>query len=459
MSTPFTLSIEKNKMEAYLTIQEGSNGEVTAQSALDYLHNAGVVAEVDSKIVEEAIAQRRWGEKFKVAKGRESVPGKDGYVEYFFRTDKERKPRQKENGSVDFHDLMLVENVIAGQKLAKVVPPTEGEPGQNILGETIPAIKGKLARIVPGRNTTFTDENKTLLQSTVNGYIKLRRDGSVEVDTVFTVEKHVDYSTGDINVNGDVIIRGDVKAGFKVKASGNIEVRGVVEDAELLAGGNVIVRGGVVGQGKGFIKARGDISLNFIHNQKISSVKNIKIEQESVQANLTAGGSIIMSGSKGYLIGGIAQATKSAEINVIGNEQYANTVLIVGNTEKLETQIMESDKELMQNDDNLKKVKTKISELMELKMKMPWTQELEQTYRSLERLLVQLPQRSRELLKQKEELQKQIQQIAGQAFIKVNKRVFPGVSFKIAGCPRKFESEWGPSIFRVVDNELVGLPL
>ena len=459
MSAPFKLSLEKNKMEAFLIIQESTNGEVSVQKALDYIRNAGVEVDEDFGIVQQAITEKRWGEKIRVAVGQEPIPGKDGYIEYFFKTDRVIKPKQKENGSVDFHDLMLVENVTVGQKLAKAIPPTEGKPGQNVLGEIIQANKGKPARVIPGKNTTFTDETKTLLQSTVNGHVKLLRDGSVEVSTVFTVEENVDYNTGDINVNGDIIIKGDLKAGFRVKATGNIEVRGVVEDAEILAGGKVVVRGGVVGQGKGYIRARGDVFLNFIHNQKVSTISNIKIDQESVQANLSAGGSIIMIGGKSCLIGGMAQATKSAEINIIGNEQYANTVLIVGNTEKLETQILEKDKELVQNDDNLKKVKTKISELMELKMKVPWTPELEQVYRTLEQLLVQLPLRTRELIQQKEELQKQIQLIASQAYIKVNKRVYPGVSFKIAGCPRKFESEWGPSIFRVVDNELVGLPL
>jgi hypothetical protein len=449
-------------MEAFLTIptpEENPDGDISFQSVMDYLGNTGVVFGVDEDSVRQIIEQKQWDRKVKVATGQPPVPGNDGFVEYHCRPNQEIRPKERDNGSVDFHDLGLVENVTSGQKLAALISPTDGAPGQNVMGKPIPAVKGKSARLLSGKNTAFTDESKTVLVSTANGYVRLSTDGSLQVNTVFTVDKHVDYNTGDIKVNGSVVVKGDVKAGFCVRASENIEIWGVVEDAEILAGGNITVRGGVVGQGTGFIKARGNVILNFIHNQKVSALGDILIEHESVQANLSAGGSIIMNKSKGFLIGGTAQATKSAEVNVVGNEQYANTVLIVGNTDRFESQIEQFDRELAQTDENLKKVKEKISELLELKMKAPWRPEMEESYRSMERLLVELPERTHELLRQKEALQRQVRQIMRSSFIKVNKRVYPGVSLKIAGCPRKFESEWGPSMFRVIDNELVGLPI
>jgi uncharacterized protein (DUF342 family) len=456
MNNLLELTVSANSLEAFLTIcPNGEEAELSTKDVLDYIQNRGVINGIDENAIEQMIQQKKWNEKAKIATGREPVKGTDGHIEYFFETKKKIGAKVNEDGSVDFHNLTLVENVSPKQQLAKLHPPTDGEPGQNVFGKPIPAPKGKTVFLIGGKNTAYTDQTKTILESRAEGHVKLRSDGVIEVNTLYFIKGDVGFETGDLDIKGDVLIRGDVKAGFKVFVTGNIEIIGVVEDAEITARGDVLVKSGFVGQGKGIIQAGGRVIVSFVNNQKVIAEGDIEISQGAIQADLTAGNAIIMNSGKGMLIGGIARATKYAEIDTVGNDQYIKTMLIVGITEKLETELAQIEKEIPLNIENLKKVKAKIAELASLKQTKHWSPELEQTYRSLEKLLVDLPKNGKELEKKREEIRQGIEKIRRESYIKITQKVYSGASFKVAGFSRKFENDWNAAIFRISENELV----
>jgi uncharacterized protein (DUF342 family) len=460
MSDPIRLTIGSDKMSAFLTVIADGEGtpkpDVTFEMAMEHLKKSGVVFGLDENAVHQVLEEEKWGEKIQVASGRKPVKGKDGKVEFYFETEKKLLPKTRDDGSVDYHDLTLVENVSVGQLLAKLTPPTDGEAGEDIYGKVVPAVKGKSIPLIGGKNTSFRDEEKTLLEASVEGFAKLKNNEVVEVDNVFTVDSDVDYETGDIQVNGHVCVRGDVKAGFNVEATGNVEVRGLVEDCSIEAGGDVLIKGGFVGHGNGIIQAGGDAILTFVHNQKIVAEGDIQIAQSAIQSDMTADGSLLMDKGKGVLIGGVARVTHHAIIDVIGNDQYVKTKLIAGNTEGLELRINQLDKDITKNEENLNKVKKKIAGFMELKRKGTWTSEMENAHRKLEKLLVQLPDRNKLLQEQKNFLKSKMEEIRKNSYIRIKKKAYPGVSFKVAGLPRKIEQEWGRSVFKIVDGELIG---
>ena len=459
MDEPFKLTFADQKMTAYLTVDpERLQTEPTVDDILKYLHDTGIVSGIDRDAIKQMVDERAWDEKIQVAFGRRPIKGKDGFVKYFFETEQKCQPKVKENGSVDYHDLTLVENVSVNQQLAILTLPTNGTPGEDIFGKIIPAARGKAMPLLSGKNTKFVDENNTILKSTTEGHAKLKRDGMVHVETVFTVKHNVDFSTGDIQVNGDVCVRGDIKAGFAVKATGCIEVRGVIEDAYVEAGGDILVKKGFIGQGKGIIKAGGKVVISFVQNQKIIAEGNIEIGQSAIQADLNTGDALLINRGRSALIGGIARATKYAEVDLLGNDQDIKTMLIVGTTEQLEKQIVELNQEITKNAENLKKVKSKIAQLMALKPTKRWKPELEQVYRSLEKLMVDLPKYDKELRENKSQLQADMEKIRRQSHIRVKKRIYPGVSLKLCGLPRKFESEWNGAVFKIIDDELIGVP-
>ncbi|RLA95054.1 MAG: hypothetical protein DRG69_04145, partial [Deltaproteobacteria bacterium] len=77
-------------------------------------------------------------------------------IEYFVRREEEcPAPREREDGRVDFHDLRLIENVVAGQVLARI-PPEEGIVGP----EAFPI----------GENVYVPEDDPRVLVAAVNGH-------------------------------------------------------------------------------------------------------------------------------------------------------------------------------------------------------------------------------------------------------------------------------------------------
>lgn len=456
MDDHLEISVDRDKMAAYLTVlPECDLEQLSFQDVLDYLHGKGIVYGIDEEAIRKILEELNWCETVKVAQGRKAVRGKDGYVEFFFETEKKSVPKINEDGSVDHHDLTLVENVMRDQELARITPPTEGKHGENIFGKTIVAAKGKAVPLVAGKNTDYADEAKTIVKAAVNGYAMLKRSGVVEVDTVYTVHHDVDYSTGDLQIYGDVCVRGNVKAGFKIKASDNVEVRGLLEDAEIIAGGNVKVTGGFVGKGKGLIRSDGDVQLGFIHNQRVIAHGDVTINKSAIQAEITAGGSLTINRGKGKLLGGITRVTKYAEIDEIGNDQYIKTTLIVGHTERMDNEVEKVNEEIEQCADNIARIKKKVMSMSMYGKLNKWTKETGKLYLKLVNLLIMLSNSHKELMERKIGLINEIEGIRRKSYVKINRRVYPGVRLKVAGFTKKFDREWTSSTFRVVNGELV----
>jgi uncharacterized protein (DUF342 family) len=457
MDGPFKIAVKSNKLSAYLTVcHNGADEDISLDSLKEFLQNEGIIFGLDDDLLAQIVQQKRWDEQIKIAAGQPPKPGENGRIEYYFETQKKCKPKTNDDGGVDYHDLELVENVLPHQQLARAIPPTEGEPGTDIYGNHIPPIKGRTAVLIGGKNTSFTDDNRTILQATAPGHVKLRQDRVVEVDTVYKVDHDVDYGTGDIDINGDLQVRQDVKAGFKVTASGNIEIGGLVEDAQVTAGGDILVKGGFVGQGKGLIKAGGKVILKFVYNQKVIAGTDIEVGSEAIQSELIAGDSIYMNRGRGVLIGGSAKAGKSAIIDSIGNDQYVKTAIIVGDLEKFSKELANIDKELRESDENLARIKARLGKLSAIKKTNGLSHELQLVHCTLETLIMDIPYRMRNLEARKEEIKEEMRIIRRDAFIKVRSKIFPGVNLRVADASRKFEREWDAGVFRIVKGELIG---
>ena len=59
-------------------------------------------------------------------------------IEYLFNTHNIAKPKVKEDGTVDYHELDLITSVKAEQVVAKIIPIDKGIPGRNVMDEIPP---------------------------------------------------------------------------------------------------------------------------------------------------------------------------------------------------------------------------------------------------------------------------------------------------------------------------------
>lgn len=447
-------------MNAFLSIScDDLSEEVPLTNVFEYISSQGIIFGLDRDAVIKIISEKKYDEKILIASGTEAIKGKDGHLEFLFETKPDKKPVIKENGSTDYYNIQTAQKVNKGDTLAVLHPPDEGVPGTDVLGRRIPSKSGSRITLFPGKNTSFKDDKKTILQADCEGTVKLVGKDTVTVDTIYLVKGDVDFNSGNVDVNGDAKIMGDVKAGFSIKATGDVFIDGVVEDATVEAGGDVVIKGGYVGKGEGVIKAGGQVIVNFVHNQKINAKGNIYINEEAIQGQINTEASLIMTNGKGVLMGGMVRVGKFIEVNELGNDQYISTLLFVADTPKQELLIKQLKNDIQTLNDKYAEAQKIIAKLLELKYQSGWKPDHETLYRQMEKCLVDIPENINQTETRLKELESEVMSIKNNAYIKIMDKVYSGIKMKIAGLPRKIENDVAGVIFKIIDNKVEAIPI
>ena len=323
--------IDANRMNAYLTITApvGDGQPCTFEKAAQALANSRVVFGVNEDMVNEALQKHNWGQTVQVACGKEPRHGEAAQINYCFSGAEMRNgPRVDENGTVNFKDLGLINNVKAGELLANKIPMTEGIPGMDVTGVPLVARKGKDVILAAGKNTRL-DPSGCYLFALADGHASIIGN-RVEVNPVFDVRGDVDYTSGDIDFVGTVRIMGNVMTGFTVKAGGDIEIGGSVEGAEVIALGSILVRGGIVGGLKGFVRAEGNITARFVENARLEAGLSVFVKEAIIQSQIKAGSMVKVTDKKAIIVGGLIQAAREVESKILGSQLATQTVVEVG---------------------------------------------------------------------------------------------------------------------------------
>lgn len=458
--SPLSLRVSANKLNAFLKFMpENGEEDFAVPQVLEHLQAAGIKYGINEASLQQMLEQRLWNKEILVACGQEPARGTDGQVEYFFDPHPKLAPKLNPDGSVDYRNLNLTQNVVAGQQLARLIPPGKGAEGMDIFGNVLAAPSGKAARLLKGKNTNYADDEKTILKADVDGNVKLDRSGFVEVEAAFKIQSNVDFNTGNIDVKGDLVIAGDIKAGFKVKASGNVEVGGTVEDAVVESEGTILVKGGFVGDGKGLVKADSDVILKFVHGQKVIAGGNIHIHEESIQGDLCASGSIYAHDGKGIVIGGVLQAAKCAEVRIAGNIHYAKTEIIVAEKSGMRERLAQLTRDLAGLDAKLNEITEKMTVLMAKSSKIKLSPSDENAFRVLDKLSADICTTRDSMASELKDIETRLQELRKVSYIKILKKIYPGAVLKIAGIIREVNEELGPSQFRVVNGQIASFPL
>lgn len=384
---------------------------------------------ISDKIIKAFVAGPQYCRDIPIAKGTAVVQGVDAKIQYAFNTEPTSKPKLLEDGSVDFHELNLFTSVKKGELLAQMIPEKEGVPGTDIYGNTIAPVKIKKGLLKYGKNIELS-EDRLKIYSQIDGDVKLEGD-TVFVSNTYRVAANVDPSTGDLHYNGNIVIPGNVCAGFTVEASGDIEVDGVVEGATLIAGGNIVLKRGVQGMSRCLLQAGNDIVAKFIESCKVKAGRTVNVGS-CLHSDVDAGEKVIVSGKKGFVIGGNVSAGKRIEASVFGNKMNTVTNLKVGvepeileRYKELSVSIKAKQEELLENKQILETLRKKIAEGVKLLPNQLVT--AKQTGERFKQLSAELEQESAEYM----QLKQTIEEKKGGKIV-VNYTIYPGVSIHIA---------------------------
>lgn len=445
-------------IKAFLTVKsKGVYGGLNSSDIINFLRSSGIIHGIKEDVINRLVNEQEWDSKILVAAGEEPINGEDGEVEYFFQTDIDLSPKIQDDGSVDFHELSLIQNVRSGQKLAKVILPTEGKTGLSVLGEPISPVPGKSARLIAGQNTEFIDKAETELVAKVDGHVRLHDGCRVIVETIFKTEGNVDFGIGNIDVTGDVKVNGDILAGFEVKTTGNVLVLGTVEDAVIKAGGNVIVKGGFVGSGKGKIISGNNVTVRFIHNQTIEADGDIIVGEEAVHARLISGRAVQMNKGKGIIIGGYVQAEEYINAKSVGSEQGVETVLAVAYDDSIAEELLQLEKSMKLPTRQLDEAMQKVLSITDQVYHQGWDEIKEKRYKELYERANEICRKRNEIALNFIEIKSQMTEHCVGAYIKITREIFPRVQIKISGLSKTIKERHGGSEYRLKDDRIVTL--
>lgn len=445
--------ITPDKMTAYIRFYPPSTGGalMTRKEILAELEREGINYGISEKVIDVFMLARQYCLNIPVAKGKPPVMARDTVIEYFFNTKPLAKPKVLEDGSVDFHELNLFSSVKKGEVLAKLTPHDMGEQGKNIFGTAIMQNKPKIKYLKYGRNISIS-EDKCTITSEVDGNVTFT-DDTVFVTDTYNVAADVDASTGDIEYEGSVVIPGTVKTGFSVKAKGDIQVNGVVEGAVLIAGGNIVIKRGVQGMGKGSLEAGGDICAQFFESANVYAKGDV-IAGSILHSNVESGGKVVVSGRKGFIVGGEVVCDSGVEVNSIGNRMETQTIIKVGVKPELYEEMKKLVAEVSELNDSIEEASSYLNVYKEkvkngIKLTPENLKQIKEYNSRLSELNEQHDVRNERLKEIKAELDK-----GKKGSVKVLGNSYRGVIIFIASQIYTVKDKDVHSLYRIVDGEV-----
>ncbi len=320
-----TLYVTKNLSFAYLLL-EGSVKQATLDKVEELCGRSSIPPRDDWKgLTQEYIANegKKNGKQVAllIAIGRNPVNGKNSIVEWHVEEPSSPRVGSDDGKKINYRERMRYIHVQEGQKILTVSPPTQGEPGRDVKGRTLPATDGEWKRPLAGENVR-AENNQLEMYAGVDGLIEF--DGErVHIRRVLKVID-VNFDTGNIRYDGDVQIEGKVQEGFTVEAQGSVSIEGDLEAANVLAK-RVHVHGNT--RGGSSIVSQTSIEVRRIESALCRAEKDVTVLEDAVNLNVFCGGRLHLP--KGTLAGGKIHALKGAEVLHLGGRHGDATKIIV----------------------------------------------------------------------------------------------------------------------------------
>lgn len=431
------------KIRLYPPSSEGQR--LSLEDLRNRILQAGVKYGILEKNLELLWKMRLYCTDVLIAKAKKPVRGRDARITYHFNVDKTSRPKMGEDGSVDFHNLDMIEKVEKGQLLASLTPADYGEPGMDVAG--VPIFQGHVKQLVlkHGKNIHLS-EDKLEMYSDLSGNVSLVGN-TVFVSDLYQVPGDVGATTGDIDYEGSVVVSGNVLTGYSVDAQGDIIVNGVVEGARLHAGGKIILKSGIQGMQKGILEAQGDVISNFIESSEVRAGGQV-ITDAILHSKVIAQNIIAVQGKRGLIAGGNICSKTGIEAKTAGSTMGTATELEVGVDPMRKEEYLHIEKEMARLADEKESI---LQNLTVLKKRMDANQGRLSSDKMMlfQKSTIRLQEIDREMEKNSaryEELGEELEH-KGSGRIVIYGIAYPGVKLTIANVSRVLKQETKYSAF------------
>ncbi|MFM2486302.1 DUF342 domain-containing protein [Celerinatantimonas yamalensis] len=400
-----------------------------------------------------------------IALGRAAEHGKNAQFKRLVQTPKERllRPQPMDHGRVDMRNLGQMCSVKVGDILMRKLPCTEGKDGKNIYGEVLPSRSGEDAQLVVGEGACISADDPNLLVAQRVG-LPMEIERGMRVDELLAM-KEVNVATGHVVFAGSIIINGDVREDMKVIARGDIHVLGYVDSAYLEAGGDILVEKGIIGHRRPDgqlsceLKAIGSIRARNAQYSHLSAEKDILITRELNHCLVKSLQRVIVGDENNYrglMVGGEIYAGNGVETVVAGSEAGPNTYVVL---EGLYEALYDNKHILTQHYEQLHR---QLDELMNAQLASAKIADPAKRVEMQSKITATINHHHESLVQVEEELtanQQALDLCLSNSQLKVKKKMFGNIHFKLAGQEIVSDREYGPTQTLYQNSELKFTPL
>lgn len=420
------ITVSEDSMQAFLFLQPKPDGESYEREELKaHLREAGVVSGFHESNLAAMAKKKVYGREVLVAEGAPPVQGTPGHYEYEIETDDYTKhPRIREDGSVDYQSMNLLQNVQEGQVLAVYHAAEQGTDGEDVRGKRL---RAELCRELPalrGRGIALKEDAElpTYIAQTEGKLIF--RDDQIEICNVHEIKGDVDILIGKVEFFGDVVIDGNVAAGTVIRAGKSLTISGTVESADIYAGGDIILRRGVQGNEKGRIRSRGNVYADFLEHCTVEARGNV-MANYFLNAEVSAQEEVTATGKRGMILGGYVHGFQGIKAMCVGSDKEVKTVLHAGCEQKVYDQNVENRKEEAEIMQKLELIEDRAEMLRKQLTIRSKDQTLIRECNELLKERERLTERAKQLQSEKQALQKMMEE-GRQSAIRVEDKLYAG---------------------------------
>lgn len=353
-----------DEMEAYLLLPLiNADEEYTISDIMSALSNHRISFGIEQEMILNMITNRVYGKEIKIASGRKCVDGVDAKYTYNFNYDLNRTPKIREDGTVDYWSIHLVEVVEAGQVIAIYSEPQPGVDGMTVTGKLIKAKRGRPLPPIAGRGFTRSEDNR-IYTADLAGKIEMKNN-RIMISPVYEIFGNADLATGKIDFRGDVIIHGNVTTGASIKCTGTVTIDGTVEGAIINAGKDIILRGGIIGGEKAYIRTKGNIHAKFIEYARVEADGYIEAAS-AMNSTIISYDKVLFNGRNASVVGGSIYGCAGIEANNFGNLTEIRTEIHAGVHKELREKVYRLEKQIEEHNSLIEKINIGIEQFDQL---------------------------------------------------------------------------------------------
>ncbi len=456
-----TVSDDLLSARLYITAAEGGVAPNSKELALALTSNDINLKLVDKKNIVDLVLKSQVvepGETVEVviANGRAPEHGKDSQFKCLLENVTDRRPNEREDGSIDYYDLGEIPCIDTGCQLMKKTEPTPAKNGRSVTGQMLKARIGKKLPFNHCKGAEVSPVDPELLISTIKGQPVISERG-VTVENVHIVN-NVNLHTGHIEYDGSLVVKGDVASGMKINVTGDVQVFGMVENACIDAGGNIDIKLSAIGRADSLgveermqINCGGNLSAGQLQNVYANVQGDVLIKSRVSNSEVKAGHQVIVGNpqqEKSGIVGSFITAGSVIRAEVLGSSAGTLTTVSIACSDKIL--------------DDYESIKQDISEYEELLGRMlglavglskKSSKDAKELLAKVKEDTKEIKAKVNEMISKKYDLEASIEHTSAGKII-VQKEAHHGVTVKIMLKEQEIKSRYGKGVFLLYDNAL-----